>query len=90
MNVCFVNVIYVDLDMGVKIINNLSCVGCYFCMIVCFFGIVFMFLENDKVVKCDFCGGDFVCVIFCLIDVIMFVEIDFLGEWFELWGVEVN
>jgi len=42
-----------------------KCVGCKFCIIVCFYGIMFYDFDSVKVYKCNFCGGVLVCVEMC-------------------------
>ena len=41
------------------------CIGCKMCVMACPFGAMGIDTKEDRVIKCDHCGGDPTCVKFC-------------------------
>ena len=65
MSACPVDAISVDAETGAKVVSDAACVGCKVCTIACPFGTVNYNADTGKVIKCDLCGGDPVCVKAC-------------------------
>jgi carbon-monoxide dehydrogenase iron sulfur subunit len=51
-----------------------KCIGCHQCVVACPFGAI-EYLKQQKLIKCDLCGGDPVCVNFCFYDCLKFIEL---------------
>ena len=69
--VCPVNAIIKD-DSGLVYIDYDECIGCEDCVSACPFGV--MMALDDRVVKCELCGGDPQCVKYCATRAIVFKE----------------
>ncbi len=41
------------------------CVRCMGCVVACPFGKIYLDPGNDTIVKCDVCGGNPACAMFC-------------------------
>ncbi|MBI2918852.1 MAG: 4Fe-4S dicluster domain-containing protein [Chloroflexi bacterium] len=55
-----------------------KCVGCKMCLVACPFGALNM-AEGGKVLKCDLCSGDPVCVRFCQPGALSYTSLDEIG-----------
>ena len=55
--------------------DNERCVKCEACVAACPFGCALVDTEQNKIVKCDLCQGDPVCVKFCPESALRYVEI---------------
>lgn len=54
-----------DSDTGVVALNEQKCVGCHLCTLACPYAGVTYDAIDDKIIKCDFCGGEPECVKVC-------------------------
>lgn len=54
-------------------LNYELCIGCKMCVIACPFGGMGIDTVTQKVIKCDLCDGDPICVRFCDSDALQFV-----------------
>ncbi|MDP6178343.1 MAG: 4Fe-4S dicluster domain-containing protein [Desulfatiglandales bacterium] len=74
MNVCPVNAISRDEDIGFVTVDYDVCIGCRTCVAVCPFGAMNFDVIDKKVSKCDLCGGDPQCVRFCEVKAVDYVD----------------
>ena len=63
--VCPVDAISRDQQTGAMVIDEKTCIGCRMCVNACPFGAMTVKPDTRKVVKCDLCSGDPLCVEFC-------------------------
>lgn len=63
--VCPTDSIKRDNKTGALLIDYDKCVGCRICAVFCPFGGIGIDVKRGKVIKCDLCEGDPVCVKFC-------------------------
>ena len=64
-DVCPMHAIKRDEKTGAMLIDYDLCVGCRLCLMFCPFGGINLDAKTGKVLKCDLCGGEPVCVKFC-------------------------
>jgi carbon-monoxide dehydrogenase iron sulfur subunit len=64
---------------GAVVLDEKRCIGCRMCIMVCPFGGVDYSVAEQKVVKCDLCGGEPECVKACVWDAIEYKEVSELG-----------
>ena len=69
---CAVNAIIKDSETGIVKINYEECIGCEACVQACPFGAIIAL--EDKVVKCELCGGDPQCVRYCATETIKYMD----------------
>jgi Fe-S-cluster-containing hydrogenase component 2 len=74
MKVCPKKAIEKDEKLGHVIINYEICIGCHLCVIVCPFGGMGIDEVEGKVIKCDLCEGEPICVRFCKREALEYVE----------------
>jgi len=74
MAVCPVKAISRDGGMGRVEIDYDVCIGCRMCVAICPFGAMAFDTLAKKVIKCDFCDGDPLCVKFCEAEAIQYVD----------------
>ena len=72
--ICPLKAISRDDHGGVVEVDYDKCIGCRMCIAVCPFGAMSFDGLGEKVIKCDFCGGDPVCVKFCETQAIQYVD----------------
>ena len=73
---CPVNAIHKDLETGLVTIDEDRCVGCKLCVLSCPFGNMCFSSEKHRPFKCDLCGGDPQCVVYCSTKAINYVSIE--------------
>lgn len=61
---------------GVVTINYELCIGCHICVAACPFGGTSVDPMTNKIIKCDLCDGDPMCVKFCETGAIEFVGLE--------------
>ena len=72
---CPVGAAYIDTENGnVRRINEEECIGCKTCVAVCPFGAVGYDPVARKVISCDLCDGDPICVRFCFTEALQYVN----------------
>lgn len=77
MAVCSVNAINkTKTPQGDNIvsIDKEKCIGCHQCVVACPFGAI-EYIKEQKVMKCDLCGGSPLCADFCFYDCLKFIEL---------------
>lgn len=74
MAVCPVKAISKDKELGHAKINYELCIGCKLCLMVCPFGAVSYDFVHNRVIKCELCDGDPVCVKFCETKALQYVD----------------
>ena len=72
INVCPADAIHKDEETGMVQIDYDECIACGLCASECPFGAIIQ-LEN-KVIKCELCGGDPQCVKYCETKAIEYVD----------------
>jgi len=77
--ICPVKAVSRDDHQGVVEVDYDRCIGCRMCIAVCPFGVMSFDALGEKVIKCDLCGGDPVCVKFCETQAIQYVDASKLG-----------
>jgi len=74
MRACPTGAIFIDNDLGAKLVSPQACVGCKACVSACPFGTIEFNPFSGKVDKCDLCGGDPQCVKACPTDAITYLD----------------
>lgn len=62
---CLVDAITRNPDTGAMNLDSDKCVRCMACVAACPFGCSLHDSFHDLIVKCDLCGGDPACALFC-------------------------
>ena len=65
MAVCPAKAVSEDRISGARLVNDLKCIKCRTCILVCPFGTSSYDEKGRKILKCDLCCGDPQCVKFC-------------------------
>jgi len=73
--VCPMRAIKRDPKTGAMLIDSTLCVGCRLCVQFCPFGGVEIDDTTGKIIKCDLCGGEPVCVKFCDPEALRYVNV---------------
>jgi len=63
-----------DEGLGRIVTNYDQCIGCKTCIVVCPFGAVSFDPLAKKVISCDLCDGDPICVKFCETEALQYVD----------------
>ena len=71
--VCPMRAVKRDNKTGALIIDNNLCVGCKLCVMCCPLGGVGIG-NNRKILKCDLCNGDPICVKYCVPGALLFID----------------
>ena len=85
MKVCPVKAISRD-EAGAVVINYNKCIGCRMCMNACPLGNVSFHPALKKVFKCDLCGGEPKCAMYCPGGAIRYEDTDTTSERRRLLG----
>jgi len=64
-DVCPVNALSRDIETGAIVLNEKVCIGCRACSMACPFGVIGYDYIKGVSRKCDLCGGEPKCVMFC-------------------------
>jgi carbon-monoxide dehydrogenase iron sulfur subunit len=73
--VCPVKALTRDKELGYVKVNYDLCIGCRMCIMACPFGGMSFDPVKSKVMKCELCGGDPICVKFCETKALQFVDV---------------
>ena len=76
--VCPTRALVKNADTGIVDWVQARCVGCKMCLVACPFGALNMG-DGGKVLKCDLCSGDPVCVRFCQPGALAWGSLDEIG-----------
>jgi len=74
ISVCPVGALTRDESMGRVSLNYDLCIGCKLCVAVCPFGAMGIDAAARRVIKCDLCDGDPMCVKFCETKALQFLD----------------
>lgn len=74
--VCPSGAISRDPVMGIVRVDKNRCVGCKMCTMACPFGAIAYLPSEGVVNKCQLCGGEPECVLFCAPKALSFSELD--------------
>ena len=69
--VCPVRAIERD-EAGALIVNQEKCIGCKVCIVACPFGAI-SWTADGRIIKCDLCGGEPLCVKVCTREALTYV-----------------
>lgn len=74
IDICPTNALSRDKNQGFTTIDYDKCIFCKFCVAVCPFGGMSIDYTEKRVIKCDLCQGDPICVKFCDPGALRFTE----------------
>ena len=74
VSTCPTNARILDEQTGKPVTDYDRCIGCKTCIVVCPFGAVCFDPIAKKIISCDLCDGDPVCVKFCETAALQFVD----------------
>ena len=74
MAVCPKDAISRDEELNRVAVDYDLCIGCGMCVAACPFGGMGIDTVENKVIKCDLCDGDPVCVRFCKAEALEYVD----------------
>jgi Fe-S-cluster-containing dehydrogenase component len=83
---CPTGAIYRDDELGVVLVNEGRCIGCWMCTLVCPFGAIVPYFEPKFALKCDFCrerrtqGLEPACVSACPTQALVLTDVEKLTE----------
>ncbi len=63
-----------DEQLGRVVIDYERCIGCKTCIVVCPFGAVSFDPVDKRIISCDLCDGDPICVKFCDTEALQYVD----------------
>jgi len=72
--VCPVKAISRDENLNRVMVEYSKCIGCRTCVTVCPFGGMSFDLMDGRVIKCDLCDGDPLCVRFCAYGALRYID----------------
>jgi carbon-monoxide dehydrogenase iron sulfur subunit len=58
---------------GIITVNEETCTGCNLCIDACVYNAIFIHPEKNTAVVCDICGGEPMCVKYCMQEAIVFL-----------------
>jgi len=74
IDVCPTNARSLDGQRGMVLVDYDRCIGCKTCLTVCPFGAISFDPEKKRVISCDLCDGEPICVRFCSTQALRYVE----------------
>lgn len=77
--VCPLDAIHRDSETGAYLVDAERCVGCRLCVIACPLGAIEIHPYEHLAMNCDLCGGDPMCVKFCLPEALTYVSEEKIG-----------
>ena len=80
VEICPQKAISRDQELARTVINYERCIGCRSCVVVCPFGAMAFHAMQKKMIKCDLCDGDPLCVKFCAYETLKYIEPDELNK----------
>ena len=80
LEICPTEAISRDEEFSRTKINYDKCIGCRSCIYVCPFGAMAFHSMNKKVIKCDLCDGEPICVKFCAYGTLDYVDAEELNK----------
>ena len=63
-------------EKGVIAVDHEKCIRCLACVASCPFGNITFDEPSKSVQKCDLCGGNPICAVFCPTEALRYVEVD--------------
>jgi Fe-S-cluster-containing hydrogenase component 2 len=75
IDVCPTQARFRDEQIGRVLVDYDRCIGCKTCLTICPFGAIAFDPEAKRVISCDLCDGDPVCVKFCSTQALQYVEV---------------
>jgi Fe-S-cluster-containing hydrogenase component 2 len=63
-----------DNELGTILIDDSRCSRCGECVNACPFKAIWYDQQNDKIIKCDLCGGEPQCIEWCPVSVLEFIK----------------
>jgi len=78
--ICPTKAISRDEKLGCQVVDYARCIGCRSCVLVCPFGAMAFNATTKKIIKCDLCDGDPLCVKFCSYGTLTYVERDEINQ----------
>lgn len=85
---CPVEAFYQDEKTGALVIDQNKCIGCGLCAEACPFGAIYLHEELSIPLKCDLCGGEPLCVKYCVPTAITYEDEQRLGALRREKGVQ--
>ena len=79
--ICPRNAISIN-DAGIKIVNEVKCIGCRLCEIVCPIGAIAVNPDTGKAIKCDLCTSfeEPPCVKYCYPEALRYLPSEKVGQ----------
>jgi Fe-S-cluster-containing hydrogenase component 2 len=77
--ICPVRAISRDEELGRVMVDHETCIGCRMCVAACPFGVIHFDGISRRVLKCDLCDGDPLCVKFCSYEALEYIEVSEIG-----------
>ena len=73
--ICPTKAISRDEILGRNIVDHDKCIGCRMCVAICPFGAVSFDISAKKIISCDLCDDDPLCVKFCMSEALKYIDI---------------
>lgn len=83
--ICPIKAISRDGLLGREVVNHDTCIGCRMCVAVCPFGAMSFDTSTKKVITCDLCDDDPLCVKFCTTQALQYID---ARDWGNIKQVE--
>jgi len=65
IKVCPVEALVRDEELGTVVHLAERCIRCMHCVSACPFGNIKLNITENEIIKCDLCGGEPICAVFC-------------------------